>query len=355
MDMQERLEKATEYHKYDWLEEAERFYRLILETSPDHPEVNYRLGDIAMRVNKPEMAVPFFEKALQSTPDETRYRQSLADAKAHLEAMASDDRIVTCKIFEARGNDFIYERKIHSLENKVRLLNDKVNNLLEALNHQDLFTMETMDDPSARMLPVERMEKGATKTLIAFGGMASGLSLPPREFFRSLRSETMNLIFVKDFRQCWYQKGLLGKTEDIDGTVAYLKTVIPDTTRELITVGASAGGYAAIRFGTALDADRVLAFSPQTLIDEETVGVFGKHCLHELPYGSDDLDLGKLLEKQQGKTQIEVYYGKHNNRDRRSVERIRPYVKEFAYETDEHLVASFLKADGTLQEILDSI
>lgn len=56
------FEKAKEYHKYNWLEEAEKFYRAVLVEMPDHPEVNHNLGDIAMRVNKPEIALVFLKK-----------------------------------------------------------------------------------------------------------------------------------------------------------------------------------------------------------------------------------------------------------------------------------------------------
>jgi tetratricopeptide (TPR) repeat protein len=350
------FEKAKEYHKYNWLEEAEKFYRAVLVEMPDHPEANHNLGDIAMRVNKPEVALVFFEKALRITPDCQKFKNSLANVKKKLKSISlTIQNVEDSEIFELVGNDFVFERKIKSLENKLFLLNDKVNSIHEALNSLDVFKMKSIDDVSSRMLPIEIIDKNSTKTLIAFGGMAQGISMPPKEFFKSLIHKNINIIFVKDFKQCWYQKGLLGKTSDIEGSIEYLKNIIPKTTQKLVALGASAGGYAAIRFGIALNADRIMAFSPQTLIDEETAKVFSKSCLRDMKFDDVDLDLKKILDKCSPKNKIEVYYAAENNRDKMAVDYIKDYVKEFSYETDSHMLASYLREKGLLEEVLDSI
>jgi len=341
------LEKAKEYHKYHWLEEAEKYYRAILVEIPDHPEANHNLGDIAMRVNKPEVALVFFEKALSINPDCQQFQNSLTNVKKKLKSISIiNQNIEDSDIFELIGNDFVFERKIESLENKLFLLNDKINSLHEALNSLDVFEMKNIDDVSSRMLPVETINKNSTKTLIAFGGMTQGLSMPPKEFFKSLVHKDINIIFVKDFKQCWYQKGLLGKTSDVENSIEYLKNIIPKTTENLVALGASAGGYAAIRFGIALNADRILAFSPQTFIDEETARVFSKSCLRDMIFDNIDLDLKKTLDKYNPKSKIEVYYAGDNYRDKIAVDHIKDYIKEYSYETDTHLLASYLKEKG---------
>lgn len=355
MNIEETLERAIEYHKYNWLEEAEKLYRAVLTEEPDHPDVHYYLGQLAMQVNKPETAVLFFEKALRADPRSLLRQQSLSDAKVKLTTMLSTDQHAESPIFEPKGTDYILERKIQSLENKLFGLNEKLDRMHEALSYLDIFTMKKFGDSSSRMLPVELIDKKASKTLVAFGGMTSGLSLPPKEFFKSLIDRNINIVFVKDFKQCWYQQGLLGKTDDINSSILYLMNLVPKTTNELITIGASSGGYAAIRFGLGLKADRILAFSPQTLIDEEMVRVFSKHRLKDMDFNSDELDLRKVLEKHPEQPCIEVYYGQHNNRDRKSAEHIKEYINEFHYDTDDHMIAAFLKRRGILKEILESI
>jgi tetratricopeptide (TPR) repeat protein len=350
------LEKAKEYHKYNWLEEAEKLYRAILVKIPDHPDALHNLGDIAMRVNKPEVALVFFEKALGITPDCQEFQNSLANVKKKLESNSIiNQNIEDSNIFELIGNDFVLERKIEALENKLFLLNDKINSIHGALNSCDVFDMKNIDDTSSRMLPVEIINKNSTKTLIAFGGMAQGLSMPPKEFFKSLVHKNINIVFVKDFKQCWYQKGLLGKTNDIESSIEYLKNIIPKTTEKLTALGASAGGFAAIRFGVALNADRIIAFSPQTLVDKETARVFSKSCLRDMVFDNFDLDLKEVLGKYNPKMKIEIYYAAKNNRDKEAADHIKDYTKEFSYETDTHLLAAYLKENGKLEEILDSI
>lgn len=355
MTIIEKLDRAIEYHKYNWIEEAEKQYRIVLSEEPDHVQANYNLGLLCMQVNKPDLAIPFFNKALKLEPDNFEYKKSLINAEKKLEIIYNEKEKLEKNIFELVGNDFIFERKIKSLENKLSLLNNKLNNIHEALNYLDVFKMKEFDDLSSRMLPVEIIDKESTKTLIVFGGMSSGISMPPKEFFNSLIYKDINILFVKDFKQCWYQEGLLGKTNDIDSTVIYLQEIIPKRSQYLVTLGASAGGYAAIRFGIELNADRIMAFSPQTLIDKEMASVFSKESLSRLNFGSNDLDLKKILSEKNKINNIEVYYGELNNRDRINVEHIKEYVKRFSYNTDEHLLAAFLKNKGILESILETI
>ncbi|MBN2816381.1 MAG: tetratricopeptide repeat protein [Campylobacterales bacterium] len=356
MDILEKLEKAIEYHKHNWLEEAEKQYRAVLLETPNHAEANYNLGNLAMQVNRVDLALPLLQKAVDLDSENVDYQFALQKVIEKLEETTGNAKNPEEKnIFELVGNDYVFERKIKSLENKLTLLNDKLNNIHEALNYLDIFETQSFDDLSSRMLPVELIDRKSEKTLIVFGGMASGISMPSREFFKSLSHKNINILFVKDFKQCWYQKGLSGKTHDINSSIAYLQSFIPETSKELITLGASAGGYAAIRFGVGLEANRIMAFSPQTLIDEETASVFAKNCVGELQFGSDDLDLNKVLSKIGKRYNIEVYYGVLNSRDTKNVNHIKTYVEEFAYDTDEHLLAAFLKKQGILKNILDSI
>lgn len=355
MTIIDKLERAIEYHKHNWLEEAERQYRIILAENSNHEDANYNLGTLAMQVNKPNLAIPFFKKALSINPEKNLYKEALLNAEKKLEISFSPDENIEKNIFELIGNDFIFERKIKSLETKLSLLNGKLNNMHEALNYLDIFKMKEFNDSSSKMLPIEIVNKGSSKTLITFGGMASGISMPPKEFFNSLVEKNINIIFVKDFKQCWYQEGFLGKTTDITSSINYLENIIPKESRELITLGASAGGYAAIRFGIELNACRIMAFSPQTLIDKETASVFSKDCLNTLNFDSDDLDLRKILSRKKEKSNIEVYYGQLNNRDRINAEYIKEYIIEFSYDTDEHLLASYLKKKGILEKILETV
>ena len=109
------------------------------------------------------------------------------------------------------------------------------------------------------------------KTLIiCFGGLMSRFAgIPPFEFLNylsSLYTTKCDLIFYIDRHQCWYHKGIAGITNNIVDTVRYLNNTI-QSYNKVIFMGSSAGGYAAILFGSLCNhVDDVIAFIPQTIL-----------------------------------------------------------------------------------------
>jgi hypothetical protein len=110
--------------------------------------------------------------------------------------------------------------------------------------------------------------------VVAFAAMGGGGGGVGRhEFVASLsRAGATHCLFVRDPFQLWYLAGT--GTDDADRTFAGVVRAIADevakvSPRRLATVGASMGGYAAIRAGLALRADSVLAFGPQVFIGTE--------------------------------------------------------------------------------------
>ena len=115
--------------------------------------------------------------------------------------------------------------------------------------------------------------------VIAFGGLAgrlggphseAGQGLPPHEFVRACeRAGATHSMFVRDMRQAWYLTGTPERPRGgFDAVVAALRHEIEAVApARVVTLGASMGGYAAIRAGLALGVDRIVAFSPQVLVD----------------------------------------------------------------------------------------
>jgi hypothetical protein len=75
---------------------------------------------------------------------------------------------------------------------------------------------------------------------------------------------TIDRYFYIDTKTCSYHKGIPGISNTIDETVAYLKEKIKPY-KQVIFLGVSSGGYAAILFGSLLGVSKVLAFIPQTI------------------------------------------------------------------------------------------
>ncbi len=105
------------------------------------------------------------------------------------------------------------------------------------------------------------------KLFVVFGGIAAGIGMPPFEFVKSLNIVSESRVFVRDLRKNWYQSGLPGISNNIEGTKEYLESVIREQSpSEVVMVGNSMGGYAAIMFSALIGNSRAVAFAPQTFI-----------------------------------------------------------------------------------------
>ena len=110
--------------------------------------------------------------------------------------------------------------------------------------------------------------------LVSFGGLAAGMGGHPagvarHEFVGTARRVgASHALFLKDPEQAWYLRGGTDTADAYAGVTALVAQEVQALRpRRLVLVGASMGGYAAIRVGLALGADVVLAFGPQVFID----------------------------------------------------------------------------------------
>jgi len=107
------------------------------------------------------------------------------------------------------------------------------------------------------------------KLIISFSGQGSGFgTIPQLEFVKFLEKHYNNYErhFYLDKYSKWYHKGTYGISTNICETLEYLKEIIKNF-EEIIFIGSSAGGYAAILFGSLLNVNKIIAFKPQTIID----------------------------------------------------------------------------------------
>lgn len=77
-------------------------------------------------------------------------------------------------------------------------------------------------------------------------------------------------IFVRDATHCWYHRGLAAGVDPNVGFESVISALNAEVDilkpREVVCMGASMGGYAAIRAGLQIKASSVIAFSPQVLL-----------------------------------------------------------------------------------------
>jgi len=59
LTIEQALQQGVSAHEEGKLQDAERLYRVILQSQPKHPDANHNLGLLAVSINKTDAALPF--------------------------------------------------------------------------------------------------------------------------------------------------------------------------------------------------------------------------------------------------------------------------------------------------------
>lgn len=197
--------------------------------------------------------------------------------------------------------------------------------------------------------------------VIAFGGLAGEMGIPPWEFFRILDDLPVQRVFVRDIEQVWYQAGVPGLGVSIGSVGASLRDIIVDSAAaRVVAIGNSAGGYASLLFGSMVQVDEILAVSPQTFIDEERRKRYrdGRWATqirnaHDAQGNEKILDLLPYLLINPP-VRARVYYAAANRLDRIHSQRLWrvPGVRLRPIARRSHSLIKSLRNEGRLKKIL---
>jgi hypothetical protein len=110
------------------------------------------------------------------------------------------------------------------------------------------------------------LDRGRGLTIVAFGGLTTEGEKPRFEFFRFLSDFDVDRVFLRDHEQAWYQLGVRDVGDDADAVAAYLRDLLGTRASQAVFTGGSAGGYAAMLFGSMLGVAEVHAFAPQSFV-----------------------------------------------------------------------------------------
>ena len=80
LTIEQALQQGVAAHEEGRLQEAERLYRAILGSQPQHPDANHNLGVLASDVGKVDAALPHFKVALEVNPKQEQFWLSYIDA-----------------------------------------------------------------------------------------------------------------------------------------------------------------------------------------------------------------------------------------------------------------------------------
>jgi acetyl esterase/lipase len=208
------------------------------------------------------------------------------------------------------------------------------------------------------------MEADSSTLLIAFGGMYGRIGMPPFEFFSLAGAIPVKRLFVRDLHQAWYHRGMPGHGTTLTSVADSLGELLArHEVERLVVTGSSAGGYAALVFGTLLRADVVLCFAPQTVLDPGVLAAIGDHrwdahlepLVRERALDPRWDDLGTVLPGwTQHASRYEVYFDESLSVDRQHVERLRglPNLRLYRFGRGRHHLVAELRDSGALARIL---
>lgn len=106
--------------------------------------------------------------------------------------------------------------------------------------------------------------------IVSFAGLAKGVGNSTQfEFLNFLEKhfDYAERHFYMDIYNKWYHNGIENISNNIESTVTFLSEQIKDY-KNVIFIGSSCGGYAAILYGSLLNINTVIAFRPQTIIPD---------------------------------------------------------------------------------------
>ena len=208
------------------------------------------------------------------------------------------------------------------------------------------------------------MDSDSRTLLLAFGGMEGRIGMPPFEFLRLTGEIPVKRLFVRDLRQAWYHRGMPGHGSTLAEVTESLRAMIAEhEVDRMVFTGNSAGGYAALLFGTLLGADTVLCFAPQTILDPAVLTEMGDHRWDErlLPLVSEGaldqrwVDLRQALPGARvADTRYQVYFDDSLDVDRLHAERLLglPGLRMYRFGGGAHHLVRDLRDNGALARIL---
>lgn len=223
-----------------------------------------------------------------------------------------------------------------------------------------------------RRLPEEdrpismEMERDSRTLLIAFGGMRGRIGMPPFEFLSLTGEMPVKRMFVRDLRQAWYHHGMPGHGDTLLEAADSLRALLEGhEVDRLIVAGNSSGGYAALVFGTLLEADTVLCFAPQTVLDLDELAAIGDHRWDERllevgasrPLDPNWIDLRDALPAaRRSDVRYQVYFDETLQTDRLHVERLRglPGLRLYPFGRGGHHLVRKLRDQGHLARVVRS-
>lgn len=141
-------------------------------------------------------------------------------------------------------------------------------------------------------------------------------------------------IYLRDIMKCWYVTGINSELNSPYKLAEFIRSEIPEGCK-LVTVGNSAGGYAALWYGLYLGCDHIICISPQTSL---VPLVSGENLLGK--YQKERRDYLELPSKgRNSSTSVFFFYAEFCDIDKKEYNAMSDWdnVYRLAFNTSEHV------------------
>lgn len=204
--------------------------------------------------------------------------------------------------------------------------------------------------------------------IVTFAGMGWKNSVPTFIFHNYLKSyNNVDKLFLRDIKMRYYLTGLKNNTSNFNETVEIIKNMTVDRGyKKIIAIGCSAGGYAAILYGNLLNFSKIIAFSPQTVLNDKKESLIGdiynapNTCRWLRGLYKDDNNYQKALDLMNYSpfdSKIDIHYSVRGNKgiDKNHALYLNTDNKCDVYEHpgNDHMIALTLRNNGKLKDIID--
>lgn len=164
----------------------------------------------------------------------------------------------------------------------------------------------------------------------------------------------------------YYLSSLKNNTNSFDETIELIKNMTIDRGyKKIIGIGCSAGGYAAILYGNLLNFSKIIAFSPQTVLNDKKETLIGdvynapNTCRWLRGLYKDDNNYQKALDLMNYSpfnSKIDIHYSPRGNKeiDKNHALYLNSDNKCNIYEHpgNDHMIALTLRNNGKLKDII---
>ena len=129
LTIEQSLQQAIVAQQEGQLQEAERLYRVILQSQPTHTDANHNLGVIALSVNKADAALPLFKTALEANPKIEQFWLS------YIVALIREKQFDNARqVLEQAKKQGVIGEKVDALEHQLTLITEASNSTLPEQN-----------------------------------------------------------------------------------------------------------------------------------------------------------------------------------------------------------------------------